>query len=160
MYYDYGEIETDLVHLTVPSAEAYGRPGQSGSPLIYSDPFESYSIGVLVFSSHYRHTRISNSIYFQFKNILDQDVEVGVAENQELHFKAYPNPTSGNLTIEMDELDGSLRVNVSNAIGQQVFNEEYVNKGLIGIGIPGDRGLYFIELKTDTQRRVFKVVKD
>ena len=63
-------------------------------------------------------------------------------EYQSLDFKLYPNPTSGQITIE---LEGMQKVVVYNALGQALFNKE-ANGDMLQLDLSGfEDGLYWVK---------------
>ena len=64
-------------------------------------------------------------------------------ENQALDFKFYPNPTRGQIAIE---LEGMQKVVVYNALGQALLNKE-VNSDLLQLDLSGfEDGLYWVRM--------------
>lgn len=77
--------------------------------------------------------------------ILQWQVSTGVEENEILSVAVYPNPTNGNITIEVEDLK---HITISNMLGQVIyegkasgnmFEYDFVNHGA---------GLYFIRIET------------
>lgn len=69
----------------------------------------------------------------------------------------YPNPTNGEVTIELKEAQHSI-VEIYNSIGAKV-NEHFIEDHLNTITIDGDAGIYFVKLKTDNSTNTFYVLK-
>jgi hypothetical protein len=72
----------------------------------------------------------------------------------------YPNPSSGNLTVEIlnNGMSGEISIDVVNAIGQRVFSfprKTFPTPAKIQIDLRNDAntsiapGIYFIEIKTE-----------
>jgi hypothetical protein len=66
----------------------------------------------------------------------------------------YPNPTSGVLTIEMNEIYQEIDVIIRTISGQLVFKQEYGSSSEIVLEIEEPPGIYIIEL-----RSLYKVFK-
>lgn len=80
-------------------------------------------------------------------------VEESIADN----FKCYPVPANDMLHFEGTDLEGA-QASIYNINGQRVANHTIVNSSL-----PVDNlttGIYFIEVVTDSNRRISKFVKD
>lgn len=77
--------------------------------------------------------------------------------NVESSFNIYPNPTKGDLVIELDEaLDAELTIN--NVLGQVVYTEQ-VNSSVISLDLSSyEKGVYTIELKNENTTITEKVV--
>jgi V8-like Glu-specific endopeptidase len=104
LYYNYGIIEVlNSNSVGLNSSEARLIPGQSGSSLFYTDNFEYHSMAIAVYSSLYRHYCITNDVFYQFKNVMDNHVNTSLVEAKEKNnLKIYPNPFSELATIEFD----------------------------------------------------------
>ncbi len=74
--------------------------------------------------------------------------------------KAYPNPTSSQLNIELAKLQSSLQLKVFTIHGQLVMNRHYVNQNHLRLDLEGDAGIYFIQLTNQNGEQAnLKVVK-
>ena len=102
LYYNYGEIDVLApTSIGLVSPEAFLIPGQSGSSLFYTDNSDYYSMAIAIYSSQYKHFTISNEVFYQFKNVMDNYV---TSSTDELILKddlnVYPNPFDELLIIE------------------------------------------------------------
>lgn len=153
LYYNYGYIDIlSPGFLGIKSTEAAAIPGQSGSSFIYTDHSDYYSVGVLNFSNKYRHYQISNDVFYQFKNIMDN--YASLKPDTFIHKsipKIYPNPlregaavlefANPNAEIYMFSLfdgQGKLIYSLSGVSGTRVMIERK--------DLPA--GLYFFTLST------------
>ncbi len=59
----------------------------------------------------------------------------------------YPNPTTGNVNIELINQNKEISVTVKNILGQKLQNININNKNIINIDIKGKPGIYIIEIK-------------
>ncbi len=145
LYYNYGNIQADgLDDLIVPSSDAKGIPGQSGSSLFYTDNNNSYySFGVASWSSYYRHAQITNSTFYAFKNVME-NYALGIAEENTINASIYPNPFSDYTTIALDRWpDAPLSFYLYNSTGQQVRSIENIQSQRFTIHREGlSQGLY------------------
>jgi hypothetical protein len=73
-------------------------------------------------------------------------------------FKAYPNPTTDNLTIETNAGNSVQRFDIMNTLGQRVYSSQIIKKAIVNLSqFPS--GYYFIKLsgqKSDPVKRIFK----
>jgi len=78
---------------------------------------------------------------------MSQEIFVSIdnqsAENQ---IKYYPNPTSGNLNIELNTEFKSINVSIIDVTGKVVHQQSFNNINLINIHLDISNGLYFIQL--------------
>jgi hypothetical protein len=83
---------------------------------------------------------------------------VGIEELTSATIKTHPNPTSGQLTISLEEAKtGVLRV--LNSLGQVVLEDTFEATKELDISLDGPSGLYFLQLEVDGQMITKKVVK-
>ncbi len=91
------------------------------------------------------------------------NLTIGVEENEaELDFAVSPNPTTGELNIQLESNTAkTYRLNVRNMLGQVVHNDNVsVNgKKRINLDLSGnEKGVYFVTLENGQERLVRKVV--
>jgi hypothetical protein len=73
----------------------------------------------------------------------------------------YPNPTKGEITLDMGAVYQTIYVRLYNISGQLVSLKEYKSKRKIDFQINGDKGAYFLHVSSDKgeQARI-KVMKE
>jgi hypothetical protein len=72
----------------------------------------------------------------------------------------YPNPTAGNVIIDVADLNETLSVRTIDVVGQVVSSDEYPHSSNIEYQMPETPGLYFIELMTESgNHALIKIVK-
>ncbi len=64
---------------------------------------------------------------------------------------AYPNPTTGNLTINLGEIFEYVDIEITNVMGQVISTKKLENTQSSTIHIEGEAGIYFIKVKTGDQ---------
>ncbi|HCQ16578.1 MAG TPA: hypothetical protein DIU20_09965, partial [Cryomorphaceae bacterium] len=85
---------------------------------------------------------------------------VGILENSfgnGLTF--YPNPTSGKLSIDLGTSYSNVFIIVRNVLGQEVISKSFKGLSLLQFNIPGEAGVYLVEVKFDNQSSLLKVMK-
>ena len=126
LYYNYGEIDilsNTLIGLN--SSEARLIPGQSGSSLFYTDNSDYYSMAIAIWSTQYKHYRITKEIFYQFKNVMDSYSTISL-ENiiMKEDFNVYPNPFSDLVTVEFSNINNQpYTISIYNSIGALVGQE-------------------------------------
>jgi hypothetical protein len=65
----------------------------------------------------------------------------------------HPNPTSGNVTIAFAEQHKNLEINIRNALGQLVSTHQFKKTNNVAVELPGERGVYFIEIANKEGKR-------
>jgi hypothetical protein len=84
---------------------------------------------------------------------------VGIDEKLVSTKVLYPNPTNGKCTIELNG-DVFKSLTVTDASGRLLQVQYYLSQNIIEIDLSDEiNGLYFINLRTETENQVLKVSK-
>ena len=83
---------------------------------------------------------------------------VGIDELSSSSINIYPNPSSGQLTISLEEASKGV-ISIRNYIGQIVMKQEFDNTQELNINLDGPSGIYFLQVESDGQVITKKVVK-
>ncbi len=76
------------------------------------------------------------------------------------HFFAYPNPTNGQLTIDLNEFSTNINVILCNSLGQIVYYKAFENSDQISFEIDIPKGVYFLRLDIDSREgKTIKIIK-
>ena len=78
--------------------------------------------------------------------------------NNAISLTTHPNPTSGQLSISLEEVATGV-LSIRNYLGQQIQQKEFNNIRELDISLDGPSGLYFLQLEVDGQVITKKVVK-
>ena len=73
---------------------------------------------------------------------------------------AYPNPTTGKISLVLGKRYANTNVEVSNIIGQVIFSNNYKGEQNLDLILEGGTGVYFIKVKTEEGEALIKVVKE
>jgi hypothetical protein len=85
---------------------------------------------------------------------------VGIMENTfGNNVVVYPNPTKGELNIDLGSSQSDLVVVIKNVIGQELERKTYNAASSIQCEIPGEAGIYFVEVSSLDNKVVLKVQK-
>ncbi len=88
-----------------------------------------------------------------------EDIEI--IENSPNLFVIYPNPTSGNFTIDLDREYKEVTIRVVNVVGQTISTKHFYATGKLAFTINSDKGIYFVSVLTsDGENKTFKVAKE
>jgi hypothetical protein len=74
-------------------------------------------------------------------------------------FNIYPNPTSGNITIDLGKQQDNIRATLTNTIAQVIFTKKYCSTAIIEINLTAPKGIYFLQLTIDGQIITKKLMK-
>jgi len=73
----------------------------------------------------------------------------------------YPNPTKGNIIVDLGVVHSSVDINITNSTGQLVQTRAFINSQYIKFEIEGVSGLYFVQITTTENKKVnFKILKE
>lgn len=72
----------------------------------------------------------------------------------------YPNPTKGLLNIDLSTFYNEVNVSVINQIGQNIQSKTFRSISSFQTYIPGESGIYFIEINTGDKKAILRVVKE
>jgi hypothetical protein len=90
-----------------------------------------------------------------------RSTSVGVLENSlEYTLSVYPNPTKGAMNIDLGTSYDDVTLIIRNQLGQDVLKKSYSGANLLQINIPGEAGMYFIEVSSGDKNAILKVVKE
>lgn len=85
---------------------------------------------------------------------------VGLSEISFPKFSAFPNPTKGNLTIELGQRYEFINLRVDNMLGQTVLIENYKDIDRIELDLDIEEGMYLIEIIDPTNSKShFNIIK-
>lgn len=83
---------------------------------------------------------------------------VGIEELLSSSINIYPNPTSGQLSISLEEATAGV-LSIRNYLGQLITTEAFNSTQKLNISIDGPAGIYFLQVESDGQIITEKVVK-
>lgn len=78
---------------------------------------------------------------------------------ENLALKVFPNPTDNAITIDLGQEYVDASIEVSNALGQSIYQKEYTSTNSINLSLEGESGLYLVKVKTEDSESILKVVK-
>lgn len=73
----------------------------------------------------------------------------------------FPNPTKGNLTIEMGSVQKTLSLSLFNNLGQKVWQRNETNIQAIEAVFPEiNNGIYYLHIYSQSEKAIFKILKE
>ena len=91
--------------------------------------------------------------------IMNQSTPTSIRNNTAQSFELFPNPSSGNFTINMPKEIQSKNavIDIADMEGKRVFSMETKNKEIISPVIELPNGVYIVSISTDTQTYLSKL---
>lgn len=91
----------------------------------------------------------------------DTIITVGLEENVfQAGLRSYPNPTTGEFIIELDELQSHLRLQIRDVQGKLIEEGLYKQAQRLELNLKGQSGIYFIHLTSEKgEQATFKLIK-
>jgi hypothetical protein len=94
-------------------------------------------------------------------NVQNNRTAIGINEASfKNRIRVYPNPTPGNLNVELLGLNEDVDLNMTNVLGQSVYSEK-VNKGIAVRNINTSafsKGIYTLTVNSSSGKAVYKIV--
>ncbi len=84
---------------------------------------------------------------------------VGINEISLSNLSLYPNPTTGNITIDLGEVYQDVKATLTNSLGQVVLSQNYNSTAFIYLDLDYPKGLYFLTLETNGEVISKKIIK-
>jgi hypothetical protein len=72
----------------------------------------------------------------------------------------YPNPTTGNLIIDLGEVKKDIKITLTNSLGQVILTENYTSTNFINLDIVAPKGIYFLQTEIDGKVITKKIIKE
>jgi len=73
---------------------------------------------------------------------------VGIEENRSSTLSLYPNPTTGNISIDLGGAKQNLKVTLTNSLGQIILTKQLEFTDFINMNIVAPKGIYFLKIES------------
>lgn len=104
-------------------------------------------------------TFIDPQIYFSTN--CSNPCSVGIDEHNFTKILVFPNPTTGNISIDLGEIKTNLTVSLSNSLGQVILTQQFLSTAFINLEIDTPKGIYFLKLETPIgENKTIKILKE
>ncbi len=80
-------------------------------------------------------------------------------DNKLTNVQVYPNPTSKNVSIDLNKNYKEITILITNTIGQVVLSKQYTAQQFINLDLEGNSGVYFVTILTEEGTSKTKVIK-
>ncbi len=86
---------------------------------------------------------------------------VNETTNSNSYISIYPNPTNGQITIELNEFSAYSTMTLFNNVGQIIYAKNVEDMKQIGFEIDAPSGLYFLKLDAESgKNKMIKIIKE
>ena len=76
------------------------------------------------------------------------------------NLKLYPNPTTGNVMLDLGLID-NVQISIIDVAGREVYSLYAVNKKQIQISSAEfSKGVYFVKIQSNNQQKIIKLIKE
>ena len=124
--------------------------------------------GVKVFSGGYLHAYISTAYCGSMQNPLvnnpgNEEKELAVQELKNAFIKIYPNPTTDYVVLEFvnTPVVGSAYVSIYNMNGKMILQQVLAGENKHQFSLSGQPvGIYMMQVRTDQQAEIAKIIKN
>jgi PKD repeat protein len=84
----------------------------------------------------------------------------GIEDAESLVQAIWPNPTSGEINIRLTKNNSPVEISIYDVAGKLVLQKEVITKETEFVTeLPGESGVYFVQIKSDTKVSTFKIIK-
>jgi hypothetical protein len=83
---------------------------------------------------------------------------VGINETSYNDFLVYPNPTTGNISIDLGELKTNIKTTIRNSVGQMVLTKQFKSTNSVNLDVVLPKGLYFLQLEFEGEIITRKII--
>jgi hypothetical protein len=86
---------------------------------------------------------------------------VGIIENDfGNEFKLFPNPTSGQFSIDLGNVYDAIKITISDMNGKLIESKSFNNNQLLNLELKESPGIYFLLIKSDNNKAVIRLIKE
>lgn len=86
---------------------------------------------------------------------------LGILENDfDPDLLIYPNPTKGDITIDLGRIHESVKCILTDIIGNEIQSNTYTSSQMLNLTIESPAGIYFLMIQSGTRQAVIKLVKE
>jgi len=162
-------IDTTVIKFNFENIElppiAEGYPQSQGYVIFKIDPIDSTLTETVVNNYagiyfDFNPPVITNTVFNTLMNTIPlcDDVSINVDETDMSNIIIYPNPNSGNFSIDLSSLE-RVSIKLLNLNGQTIYKRDKINGGIHNIEIDGPSGIYILELLSNDYTEHIKIIK-
>jgi hypothetical protein len=87
---------------------------------------------------------------------------VGISKvDQLIAINSFPNPTTGNISVDLGDLQKDVKATLTNSLGQVLLTQKFESTDFINMDIDAPTGIYFLQIKTPMGvSKTIKILKE
>jgi len=126
--------------------------------------FGQSNLGVFPFTGALNDVRIYNRLLTaeEITRLSTSGTPVSVNDNRylsNLTYTAYPNPSNGNFTIDLEKMHKNVTIEVLDISGQIVQQNSFSQLQLLPLSIKGNNGIYFLRINNGYNQKIIRIIK-
>lgn len=111
--------------------------------------------GIYMVGSPLPTSSAEKAVFYANCSSISTDIENN--KQNQMVVDVFPNPSNGNITIELYENNGNSKLTVHNLLGE-VMHSQYINEQSTNINLDLNSGLYIIAIESKTEKIVKKII--
>lgn len=157
IYHSYGKLSN--INTTFLGGKGTAQRGESGSSIIRVINTKDYTTyGVLTYTP-FSHNRLTNKTFHDIREIIADHITPQDKQENIEHFKLYPNPNNGQITITKHLSAEPYDIEIFNPIGEVIFSRKtHTAFSKLDISSLAD-GFYLVRIQGKTTNQTFKIIK-
>lgn len=94
-----------------------------------------------------------------YRPVLADEIQGIDHKKQDRKIQIYPNPNQGHFKLDLGTNIDNVSIQVKDILGRTLLQKENVNDQIVDLNIEGVKGIYFVEIISNNDQSVFKVIK-
>lgn len=108
-------------------------------------------------------TLIANSSIYFYRDVwtnYSTNCTLGIEEDLYSNISMYPNPTSGNFTLDLKDYKSDFKVTITNNLGSVILIKSFVALDKVKLYLSAPSGIYYLKIETTKgQSKTLKLIK-
>lgn len=146
-------------------------PASQGIParecvLIFGTPVnipanDSIEINITAYGTLFGSPQSFSGVIVKAKLPMSVSSPTAISDISASNISAYPNPTTGQVSIQLPQTMEKVNVEVKNLMGQLLSSSAFYNSNMLQLELPKQAGIYLIEIRSENGLNVnLKVIKE
>ena len=85
---------------------------------------------------------------------------VGFVEGSNTHIEIFPNPTTGQVSIDLTQCNAPTELNITDVHGKSIYTMRCPKGELIDLNVEGPAGIYLVSLESGDTKSVTRLIKE